>query len=215
MGPGNFFTKCPALEIPFLKWIYIFIYGTWCFLNKMPWSAKAEMEPGPFYRVAWLQNDLWNPFCSGLKANHSVWEKSTRVCYVCMVAVLARNAKLRWEINCLNYCPWYTAVNIHFLRDRKLVASFIFHVNVFWSKWAGHTKRKPYHRIKRTQVQNNGNMHRWRMQFVKGVLIRGVHSNIITFWTILCLDCSTLTFRSNKTLVIMDSWPTHPCGSRS
>ena len=190
MGPGVFSTKCHGL--PKLKWDLDLFTG---------W---------PDYKMTYE-----NPFCSGLKANHSVWEKSTRICYVCMVAVLAAMQKLRREIRCLNYSPWYTAVNIHFLRDRKLVASFIFHVNVFWSKWTGHTKRKPYHRIKRTQVQNNGNVHRWRMQFVKGVFIRGAHSNIITFWTILCLDCSTLTFRSNKTLVIMDSWPTHPCGSRS
>ena len=52
MGPGNFSTKCLALEIPFLKRISIFIHGTWHFFFKMPWSAKVEVGPGSFYRVA-------------------------------------------------------------------------------------------------------------------------------------------------------------------
>jgi len=52
MGHGNFSTKCLALDIIFLKLISIFIHGTLYFLYKMPWSAKVEVGPGPFYRVA-------------------------------------------------------------------------------------------------------------------------------------------------------------------
>ena len=58
MGPGNFTTKCLALEIYFFKQISIFIHGPRYFFDKMPWSAKVEVGPGPFYKVASLQNDL-------------------------------------------------------------------------------------------------------------------------------------------------------------
>ena len=58
MGPGNFTTKCLALESPFCKLISIFIHGPWYFFYKMPWSAKVKVGPGPFFKVASLQNDL-------------------------------------------------------------------------------------------------------------------------------------------------------------
>ena len=58
MGPGNFTTNCLALEIPFFKVISIFIRGPRYFFYKMPWSAKVGVGPGPFYKVASLQNDL-------------------------------------------------------------------------------------------------------------------------------------------------------------
>ena len=58
MGPGNFTTKCLALEMSFFKSISMFIHGPGHFLCKMPWFAKVEVSPGPFYTVSPLQNDL-------------------------------------------------------------------------------------------------------------------------------------------------------------
>ena len=49
MGPGIFFLQ-----------------------NALP--AKVEVGPGPFHKVASLQNEQKKTFCSGLKATHSVWE---------------------------------------------------------------------------------------------------------------------------------------------
>ena len=38
--------------------ISIFVHGPRYFSHKMQWSAKVEVGPGPFYKVASLQNDL-------------------------------------------------------------------------------------------------------------------------------------------------------------
>ena len=48
--------------------------GPGIFFDNLPWSATVEVGPGPFYKVATLQNDQKETFCSGLKATHSVWE---------------------------------------------------------------------------------------------------------------------------------------------
>ena len=57
MGPGNFTTKCLALESPFFDLISIFIHGPryFCLQNALP--AKVEVGLGPFHKVASLQND--------------------------------------------------------------------------------------------------------------------------------------------------------------
>ena len=48
MGPGNFTTKCLALERPFFDLISIFIHGPryFCLQNALP--AKVEVGLGPF-----------------------------------------------------------------------------------------------------------------------------------------------------------------------
>ena len=49
MGPGNFSTKCLALEIPFFKLISIFIHGPRYFFYKMPWSSMVcQSWSGPW-----------------------------------------------------------------------------------------------------------------------------------------------------------------------
>ena len=74
MGPGNFTTKCLGFSRLFFNLVSIFIHGPRYFSLQNALPAKVEVGPDLFTRWPHYKMTYENPFCSGLKATHSVWE---------------------------------------------------------------------------------------------------------------------------------------------
>ena len=79
MGLGNFTTNCLALESPFFDQISIFIHGPRYFFYKVTCHPKLKWALDLFTRWPHYKMTHKNPFCSGLKATHFVWEMRRRV----------------------------------------------------------------------------------------------------------------------------------------
>ena len=89
MGPGNFTTKCLGFPRPFFNLISIFQPSCQrIFFYKMPCLPKLKWALDLFTRWPHYKMTHKNPFCSGLKATHFVWEIRRRIIYIYALYIL-------------------------------------------------------------------------------------------------------------------------------